>query len=135
MAKYRLDGFVSADAPAGGGTLETPTLIFDGEQLLLNIEVLQGGSTLVAIVDANGDPLPGFGIEDCDVIAVDDVDYIVTWNGESSLSALAGTPVGLLFEMSSTKLYAFQFVPEPATLLLTTVAGLSLVLIRGRRIG
>ena len=113
LAKQRLDGFVSADAPAEGGTFETPLLMFEGDSLLLNIEVLLGGSAKVAILDENGIPLPGFGLEDCDLILVDDVDYIVTWNGEYSLPVLAGTPIGLLFEMSSTKLYAFQFVPQP----------------------
>ena len=113
LAKYRLDGFVSADASAEGGTLETPTLMFDGQRLFLNIEVLQGGSARVAIVDGDGSPLPGFTLDDCDVIQANDVAYEVRWNGDSNISGLAGTPVGLLFEMSSTKLYAFQFMPEP----------------------
>ena len=111
LNKYRLDGFVSADASAEGGTLETPTLMFDGQRLFLNIEVLQGGSARVAIVDGDGSPLPGFTLDDCDVIQANDVAYEVRWNGDSDISGLAGTPVGLLFEMSSTKLYAFQFMP------------------------
>ena len=113
LAKYRPDGFVSADAPAEGGWLVTPLLGFDGDRLVLNIETLEGGSARVAITNADGNPLPGFGIDDCDVIRADDVDYVVTWNGQSDVSSLANTPVRLRFEMASTKLYAFQFLPEP----------------------
>ena len=115
LNKYRLDGFVSADAPAGGGWLLTPPLKFDGNRLVLNIETLECGSARVAILDADGNPLPGFSIDDCALIQTDDVDYIVTWNGESDVSSLANTSVRLRFEMTSTKLYAFQFIAEPST--------------------
>ncbi len=112
LVEQRLDGFYSADVDANGGWLQTPELIFAGGRLVLNIDA-SAGSALVAIVDAAGNPLPGFGLDDCDVIQTDDVGYTVTWNGQWDVSSLDGVPVGLLFEMQSTKLYAFQFQPAP----------------------
>ena len=121
LVVQRLDGFVSADAPAQGGQLETPAMVFEGNRLTLNMDASAAdGSALVAILDASGNPLPGFSIADCDVIRLSDVDYTVTWNGKSDVSSLAGMSVRLLFEMHSTKLYAFQFleVPEPSAIAL-----------------
>jgi len=40
----RLDGFVSADAPPGGGSFETPLLVFTGNSLKLNVQVRPGGT-------------------------------------------------------------------------------------------
>ena len=41
---------------------------------------------------------------------MNDVAYTVGWGDKSDVSALAGKPVRLRFEMRSAKLYAFQFV-------------------------
>jgi hypothetical protein len=135
LVKQRLDGFVSADAPESGGSLETPMITFEGDRLVLNIDA-SAGSALVALVDAEGNPLPGFGFGDCDPISTNSVDYTVTWNGQSDLSALTGTPVGLSFDMQSAKLYAFQFqAPEPpaAIILLMAVTALAAYNCRRRK--
>jgi hypothetical protein len=103
----RLDGFVSLDAGAAPGIASTLPLVFEGDQLLLNL--IAQGSARVAIADADGTPIPGYGLDDCDSITGDFVDRAVTWHGLSNVAALAGTPVRLIFEMQNTKLYAFEF--------------------------
>lgn len=107
----RLDGFYSADAAYEGGWLLTPPVIFQGDRLVLNVNTSAAGSAYVAITDTEGRSLEGFTIADCDKILTNDVDHVVTWKGKSNVSALAGKPVRLRFEMRSTKLYAFQFQP------------------------
>ena len=43
----RLDGFVSADAPYGGGTLTTVPIVFEGRRLELNVETSVAGEVRV----------------------------------------------------------------------------------------
>jgi hypothetical protein len=105
----RLDGFYSADAAYDGGWLLTPPIRFSGNRLVLNIDTSSAGSARVALFDTNGKPLPGYAVADCDVILDNNVRHPVTWKGKSDVSALAGKPVRLRFEMRSAKLYAFQF--------------------------
>ena len=105
----RLDGFFSADADYEGGRLLTPPMVFDGARLTLNINTSAAGSARVAITNVNGTPMSGYSIDDCDEVITNAVAHDVTWQGNPDVSALAGQPVRLRFEMRSAKLYAFQF--------------------------
>jgi hypothetical protein len=110
LAEQRLDGFYSADADYEGGRLRTPPIVFAGTRLEININTSAVGQARVAILDAEGKPIPGFSIQDCDPIATNDVAHRVTWKGNADVSGLAGKPVRLAFAMRAAKLYAFQFV-------------------------
>jgi len=114
VVEHRLDGFVSADAPYTGGWLVTPPVVFQGRQLVLNIDVAAMGGARVEIQNAKGQPMPGFVMDDCDRILMNDVAYVVRWQGDTDVSSLAGQPIRLKFEMRSAKLYAFQFVSRVA---------------------
>jgi hypothetical protein len=114
--EQRLDGFYSADAAYGGGTLTTPPVVFHGDRLELNINTSSAGSARVELRGENGQAIPGFALADCDPVMINDVRHTVTWKGNADVSVLAGKPVVLHFDMRSTKLYAFQFVtanPNP----------------------
>ena len=82
----RLDGFVSADAAYGGGSLTTPPLVFSGSRLELNIDTSALGTARVAIEDGKGRPIPGFEIEDCDVINVNFTHKTVTGRARATLA-------------------------------------------------
>ena len=110
VAVQRLDGFVSADAAYGGGTLLTPPLTFDGDRLELNIDVAAMGEARVELRDREGRPIDGFGAADCDRLTCNDVAARVRWRGSQDLGPLRGRPVRLHVRMRSAKLYAFQFV-------------------------
>ena len=112
-AVQRLDGFCSADVAYQGGWLETPTIIFEGIRLMLNIDTSAVGTARAAITKPDGTPLSGFNIEDCDEIMTNNVNHLVTWRGNPDISALAGQHIRLRFEMRSAKLYAFQFENSP----------------------
>ena len=106
----RRDGFVSVRAPFEGGEFTTPLLSFAGEQLLLNVNTSASGELRVEILDAQGQPLPGFALQDCDLVhSANEISRVVKWKGESSVKALAGKPVRLHFVMRNLDLYAFQF--------------------------
>ena len=108
--QQRVDGFVSADAEYTGGTLTTKPLVFAGRRLELNLDASALGIARVALLDEAGQVLPGYGLEDCDLLEGNHVAQTVTWRGQPGVAPLAGRPVRLRFEMRATKLYAFQFV-------------------------
>jgi hypothetical protein len=105
--KQRLDGFVSLDAGAETGTATTLPLKFQGSKLVLNIKAT--GWAKVAITDANGKAIGGFGLDDCDEIRGDFIDRTVTWKSGNRIEALQGKTVRLKFQMREAKLYAFEF--------------------------
>ncbi|MCC6538323.1 MAG: hypothetical protein IT162_12275 [Bryobacterales bacterium] len=106
----RLDGFVSANFAATGGTLMTPPLRFDGKALELNLDTGAGGVARVEILDERGFPLPGYAMREADDLNVNSVRARAAWRGgQTDVSALAGKPVRLRFKMRAAKLYAFQF--------------------------
>jgi len=63
----------------------------------------------VEIQDVNGAPLPGFSLDECDLIYGDHIERAVTWAGRSELKHLAGRPVRLRFEIKDADLYALRF--------------------------
>ena len=105
----RRDGFVSADAGYGGGELTTPELTFGGSRLELNLEGSAGGWAQVEILQPNGEPYPGFGLAQADVLRGNGVAKPVTWRGAADVGSLAGQSARLRFVMRSAKLYAFCF--------------------------
>lgn len=101
----KLDRFTSFNA-AQTGTFTTKAFTFSGNNLVLNIKAK---SAKVGFVDENGKEIPGFGLEDCNVISTDNTNYTVSWNGNSDLFALAGKEVKLTMSITEGSLYAIQF--------------------------
>jgi len=89
---YRLDGFVSVYAGAGGGELLTKPLVASGTKLVLNYRTGSGGSVRVELQDADGKPLEGFRLEDCEPLTGDSINAVVKWKGNSTLKT---APAGL----------------------------------------
>ena len=106
----RRDGFVSVRAAFAGGEFTTPLLRFTGEQLLLNLNTSASGELRVEILDEQGQPIPNYTRNDCDLVhTANEISRVVKWKGESSVKDLAGKPVRLHFVMRDLDLYAFQF--------------------------
>jgi hypothetical protein len=112
VVRQRLDGFISADADHRGGWLETPTLLFKGSQLRLNIDTGAMGTAFVELRDADDKPIPGYTLADCEEIGGNFIDQRVYWKGKSDVSSLAGRPTRLYFKLVRAKLYGFQFLTE-----------------------
>lgn len=106
---YRLDGFVSVNAPLSGGEILTKPIAFSGKTLSLNVATSAAGSVRVEVQDADGKPIPGFTLADCPAIYGDDIDRTVAWKRGTDVSDLAGRPVRLRFAMSDADVYAMQF--------------------------
>lgn len=109
----RLDGFVSVDAGSGGGSFVTPSLVFTGNSLKLNVAVRPGGAVRVGLLDACGTPVAGRAIGDCVPITGDGVAVLVQWNSGIDVSGRAAKPTKMRVELVNASLYAFQFTVDP----------------------
>ena len=105
----RLDGFVSAQAPLTGGEVVTKPLLFDGNELAINFSTSAAGSVRVEIQNPEGEVIDGFALSDSTEMYGDQIERVVTWEGGSDVSKLAGTPIRLRFVLHDADLYAFQF--------------------------
>jgi len=113
----RMDGFVSLHASAAGGEAVSPLLVFgpqpDGYdlELVLNMSTSAAGSVRCEFQNAEGQPLPGFALDDCDVVYGDRIEHVVTWHGNPSVGKLAGRPVRIRWVLHDADVYSLQFRP------------------------
>ena len=105
----RIDGFVSVEAPLAGGEFVTKPLRFEGGTLELNFSTSAAGTIRVELQDADGAPVKGFALEDCEEIYGDALGRDVVWKGGPDLRRLAGKPARLRFELKDADLYAIRF--------------------------
>ncbi|MCH2211102.1 MAG: hypothetical protein MK110_07355 [Fuerstiella sp.] len=104
----RMDGFASVHAGADHGEMLTRPVRFDGSSLNVNYSTSAGGSLKIELQDAGGHPLPGFGLDDCQIMVGDRISQQVNWTG-GDLSGLSGTPVRLRFVMLECDVFSLKF--------------------------
>ena len=106
LATLRPDGFVSADAAAGGGTIVTRPLTLSGADVTLNASVRPGGEIRVAVLGLDYQPLPGYASA---AIAGDGLSLPVRWSGHPDLKAArAAGDLRLQFQLRDASLYSFS---------------------------
>ena len=108
-ASMRVDGIVSVNAGFIGGWARTRPFTFEGDELTLNYSTSASGSIKVEVQDEDGLALDGYSYTAADEIFGDELDRVITWNGNSDISALAGQTIRLKFHMKQADLYALQF--------------------------
>jgi len=106
----RKDGFGSFHSLGKGGEVITKPLIFQGEQLTLNMSTSITGGIRVEIQNDAGQHIRGYSLDDCDLILGDELERVVTWNKKPHLSQLAGVPVRLRITLQDADLYAIKFI-------------------------
>lgn len=105
----RLDGFASVRADARGGELLTKPLVFSGHELEINFATSAGGGIRFEIQNADGAPLPGFALDDCQEQIGNEITRIVAWKGGTDLTSLAGKTVRLRVALKDADLFAIRF--------------------------
>ena len=68
------------------------------------------GAVVTALLDEQGEPLPGFRAEDADPFSGDDVHHPVTWGRRREIELPTGCTVRLRFHLREASLYAFAFL-------------------------
>ncbi|MES2505106.1 MAG: hypothetical protein V4599_00285 [Verrucomicrobiota bacterium] len=105
----RLDGFGSLHADYEPGEMTTRPITFAGKHLHLNLSTGVAGHVAVEIQDAEGKPIPGFTLEDCQPTSYDDIDRVISWKDGSDVSSLAGKPVRLRWQLKDADVFSFWF--------------------------
>jgi hypothetical protein len=101
---WRQDGLISLEAELTGEGRTKP-FTFDGESLRINASTRAGGALRFELLDASGPEnanaraVQGRGFADCDPVVGDHLDRMVTWRGQSDVSAWSGRPVRLGISM------------------------------------
>ena len=116
LATLRRDGFVSMRAGNKEGFLTTEKLSFDGKYFFVNADVKAKGAQLkVELLDADGNPIPGFTKRDCVVMrGADKTKQLITWKGKQDLTELHGRTIRAKFYLTRGDLYAFWISPWPS---------------------
>jgi hypothetical protein len=106
---YRTDGFVGIVAGPTGGELLTKPLTAAGTFLTVNYRAAGGGKLRVELQDAEGRPLEGFGLADCEPLTGDEIDDPVRWKGAATLKPkVPAEPFRIRFVLENTTLYAMK---------------------------
>lgn len=105
----RLDGYASLRAPHEGGEFVTKPLTFSGNRLRLNFSTSAAGGIKVAILDAAGNPIPGYTFEDSVESIGNEIERPARWKHGQDVGKLAGQPVQLHFKMKDADLFAIRF--------------------------
>jgi hypothetical protein len=108
----RTDGFVSIHAGADAGELLTRPFTFTGDRLEINYATSAIGYVHVGLCDAEGRPVPGFGLADTKPIYGNEIARLVDWGASRKL---AGKVVRLRVRLKDADLYSFRFTSGDGT--------------------
>lgn len=105
----RLDGFASLSAGYDGGEMITKPFVFDGKALELNYSTSAAGGIYVELLDENGNKIPGFSKEECQLIIGNELSRTVYWNKSTNVSRLSGKAVRMKIYLKDAAVYSFRF--------------------------
>ncbi len=112
LATLRRDGFAAMAAGHAGGDLLTRPVTFGGRYLFANVQA-DRGELRAAVLDADGQPLAGYGEADCEPVRANRTAAPVRWRGGPELPAPDGRPVRLRFSLRNGELYSFWVTDDP----------------------
>jgi hypothetical protein len=107
LATLRRDGFASLGASYDGGEVVTAPALLAGDALSLNVKA-DYGEVRVAVLGQGGEPLAGYGEEDCVPVREDGTDVLVRWRERKSPAGAARQPVRLRIVLRNARLYSYR---------------------------
>ena len=93
-----------------GGEVITKLFTFTGRKLEINYSTSAVGEIKFEIQDENGYPIPGYTLEDSQVIIGDEISRIVQWKGNENLEKMISKTIRLRIYMKDADLYSIKFV-------------------------
>lgn len=103
-AEWRRHGFVSLDA-GESGRVETKPLRLGAPSLVVNANAA-AGELRVALLEADGSPIPDYSAADCEPLGEDATHWQVRWN--SNAYPLTDRPIRVVVEMKQTRLFSIS---------------------------
>lgn len=113
LATIGLDRFAGLASwrSSKAGRVVTKPLKLEQPGLKVNVESFELAPIRVALSNADGQALPGYGLDDCRIEYDPASIYTpVRWKNKADLSELRGRSVKLHFEVKGAALYSFRFV-------------------------
>lgn len=107
LATLRIDGFVSLTAGDEPGEIITKPFVASGDDLLMNIDVHQGGEARVEVLNENNEPISGFELQRNIALRGRAVEQTAVWQGKTSWNQLRDQKVRLRIQLRNANLYAF----------------------------
>lgn len=104
----RKNGFASIHADYETGTMDTKLILLEGTKLLLNYSTSIAGHIRIGIKDIEGRDIPGFTMEDMNLLYGDSLKEAVRWKGDFLPDTMKGKPVRMTFELMDADVYALQ---------------------------
>lgn len=104
-AEWRLHGFVSLDCGEKEGRLATRPLKLSAPALLVNADAT-GGELRVALLEADGQPIHGLALADCEPLRQDATRWTARWRGVK-IPPL-DRPVRVLIQMRHGRLFSIS---------------------------
>ena len=120
LATLRLDGFVDVRSidrlvPATVTTVPIAVREAHERELVVNVadpEPYRSWVTVEIVDAASGEPLPGYGADDCQRVLTDGVRLPVRWREHRTLAGVEVERIQLRFRLyGQAKLYSFAFAP------------------------
>ncbi|MDP6447701.1 MAG: hypothetical protein QF805_28140, partial [Pirellulaceae bacterium] len=106
LAVLRRDGFVSLRAGEKAGQLTTKPFGVTGDELMLNVDMHEGGNTKVEVLDEDSNPIRGFDLSSSVPLRGQSVEQTVTWRGDATWGQLKGRKVRLRIQLRNADLYS-----------------------------
>ena len=106
-ATLRRDGFAAMAAAEEPGEIVTKPLRFDAGRLWINAETKAGGFVKAEILDYQGNPLPGYKMNESMPFSGDAVQTSLGWKEKSTIPASGDSGYQIRFILKNAKLYAF----------------------------
>jgi hypothetical protein len=100
------DRYVARQAGETPGTLRTPLISMEATDLYLNVNA-EAGEVRFQVLDANGEPIPGYRYADCpSLLQVSAISAAMEC--ARPLADLAGYPIQFEFGLTNARLFAFE---------------------------
>ncbi len=110
QACWRLHGFASLDAGPSGGRVETGPLWIRGGKLLVNADAHRGQLRL-ALREVDGAEVPGFGLDDFQVLRADATRAEARWTSGRAIPS--DRPFRVMIELTNSRLYSLAERENP----------------------
>jgi hypothetical protein len=111
LAVLRRDGFVSLDADETGGYLTTSPVMFNGDNLFVNVDNIDGELT-IEILDQNYKPISPYTKDNFQKISANSTIEAAYWKKSPGLKKLKGKIVRFKFYLRKGSLYSFWVTPD-----------------------
>jgi hypothetical protein len=105
LVRMRRDRYVARVAGGEGGTIVTPVVAIEGEELTINAAVEKGGAVRVQVRDENGDVIDGWSFAEFETVTGDDLNIPLRWK-QRRVEELRGRAVKFEFQLRNARVYA-----------------------------